>query len=153
VSANSNQVASGNVAAGNSVVTPPPLLQLTGTSAVALGKGVTPLSAATETTIEPGASFRVELPVALGDARLSLLDAGDAMLPSAGAREVGQATLLTLKPAAALSPGSRLRIRVDGAATRELHGADGRRFAPLEWPVLVSGDAEARPGTARKGKK
>lgn len=152
-SAASNQVAAGNVAAGNSVVTAVPVLQLTGTSAVALGQAVTPLTTATETTIDPGAGFRVELPVALGDARLSLLDAGDAMVPSTGSREVGQATLLALKPSAALPRGAHLRLRVDGAATRELHGADGRRFAPLEWPVMVSGDAEPRPGSARKGKR
>jgi hypothetical protein len=143
-------VAVGNVAAVNAVALPPPVVELKGTSAVATGQPPSTLSLAVETTIEPGSSFRVELPVALADARLSLLDAGDAMVPSAGSREIGQATLLTLKPAVALPPGAHLRLRIDGAATRELHGADGRRFAPLEWSVLVTGDAEPARGAARR---
>jgi hypothetical protein len=143
-------VAAGNIAASNAISQPPPVLELKGTSAVAVGHQTSSLSQAAETPVEPGSSFRVELPVALADARLSLLDAGDAMVPSSGAREVGQATLLTLKPAVALPPGAHLRLRIDGSATRELHGADGRRFVPLEWPVLVTGDAEPARGAARR---
>jgi hypothetical protein len=146
-----NAVASGHVAAANALALPPPVLELKGTSAFATGQPPSTLSLATETTVEPGSSFRVELPVALADARLSLLDASDAMVPSTGSREVGQATLLALRPTSPLPPGARLRLRVDGVATRELHGADGRRFAPLEWLVLVAGDLEPTRGAARKG--
>lgn len=145
-----NTVAGGNVASVNAVALPPPVLELKGTSAVATGQTPSSLTLAAEAIIEPGSSFRVELPVALAVARLSLLDAGDAMVPSTGSREVGQATLLTLKPTSALPPGAHLRLRVDGATTRELHGADGRRFAPLEWPVLVAGDADPVRGAVRR---
>jgi hypothetical protein len=145
--------AAGNVAAANAIAPTPPVLELRGTSAFALAPAASPLTSAVETTVEPGAGFRVELPLALADARLSLLDAGDAMVPATGSREVGQATVLSLKPTSPLLPGARLRLRVDGAATRELHGADGRRFAPLEWPLLVAGDPEPRRGVERKGKR
>ncbi len=145
-----NSAAAGSVAAGNAVALPPPVLELKGTSAFAIGQPPSTLSLATETTVAPGSTFRVELPVALADARLSLLDGSDAMVPSTGEREIGQATLLTLKPAAGLPPGARLRLRVDGAATLELHGADGRRFAPLEWPLLVTGEPEPARGAARR---
>jgi len=146
--------AAGNVAAANAIALPPPVLDLRGTSAFATGKTSTrPLSPAAETIIEAGSSFLVELPVALADARLSLLDGADGMVPSSGTREVGQATVLRLTPAAALAPGARLRLRVDGASTRELHGADGRRFAPLEWPVQIAGEPEPARGAPRKAKR
>jgi hypothetical protein len=145
-----NTAAAGSVAAGNVVAATPPVLELKGTSAFAIGQPPSTLSLAAETVVAPGSSFRVELPVAIPDARLSLLDASDAMVPSTGSREVGQATLLTLQPAVEPPPGARLRLRVDGAATLELHGADGRRFAPLEWPLLVAGDPEPVRGDARR---
>lgn len=147
-------VASGNVAATNPVPAPPPVLELKGTAALAVvGAAITPLDGGGETTVSPKATFRVELPPSLADARLSLLDAGDAMLPSSGTREVGQATVLTLTPASPLPPGVRLRLRVDGAATRELHAADGRRFAPLEWQVLVAGETEPKKAPGKKAKR
>jgi len=149
-----NLAAAGNVATTSPVVLPPPILELRGTAASATGKtATTPLSTESETTVEPGSSFLVELPVALADARLSLLDAADGMIPSTGTREVGQATILRLAPAAALAPGARLRLRIDGASTRELHGADGRRFAPLEWPVQVAGEPEPARGASRRPRK
>jgi hypothetical protein len=142
-------VAAGNASATNVLPGPPPILRLPGTAAFATG-GPTgaPLAVGVETTVEPRTGFRVELPVALADARLSLLD-GDAMVASSSAREVGQATVLTLVPAAPLAPGARLRLRVDGVATRELHAGDGRRFEPLEWPVAVSGAPAPRPARRR----
>jgi hypothetical protein len=149
-----NAVAAGNLATATPVTLPPPLLELRGTSAFAAGKSsTTPLPPGIETTVEPGSSFLVELPVAIADARLSLLDGADGMVPSTGTREVGQATVLRLTPAAALAPGARLLLRVDGASTRELHGADGRRFAPLEWPVQVAGDPAPARGASRRPKK
>ncbi len=147
-------VAQSGVAASNEVAAPAPVLELTGTAAFATsGTGTTSLQAGSETGVDPRSSFRVELAAAFPDARLSLLDAGDAMVPASGTREVGQATLLTLAPTAALPAGARLRLRVDGAATRELHGADGRRFAPVEWPVLVAGEPPDRKPPGRKGKR
>jgi hypothetical protein len=149
-----NAVAAGNVAASNAIRPPPPLLELKGTAALAVvGATLTPLDAGSENAVDPRATFRVELPLSLADARLSLLDGADAMLPCSGTREVGQATVLALTPAAALAPGARLRLRVDGAATRELQASDGRRFRPLEWMVVVTGEAEPRKGPGKRGKR
>jgi len=147
-------VAAGNAATTNAISAPPPILELKGTAALAVvGAALTPLDVGGETSVHPRATFRVELPPALADARLSLLDASDAMLPSSGTREVGLATVLTLSPTVALPPGARLRLRVDGAATRELHAADGRRFGPLEWQVVVAGETESKKGPVRKAKR
>jgi hypothetical protein len=149
-----NAVAAGHVAASNTIQAPPPLLELKGTAALAVvGAVLTPLDAGHENAVDPRATFRVELPLSLADARLSLLDGADAMLPCSGAREVGQATLLALTPAAPLAPGARLRLRVDGAATRELQASDGRRFRPLEWVVVVAGEVEPRKGPGKRGKR
>ena len=141
-------MASGNAAATNAVAPPPPVLQLRGTAAFA---GAVALTAGGETTIEPRGAFRVELPIAIADARLSLLDAGDAMVPSSGSRLVGQSTVLTLTPAAALTAGGRFRLRLDGIATRELHAGDGRRFEPVEWTLVVAGEPAPRKAPVRKG--
>jgi hypothetical protein len=142
------------VAAANAFPGPPPILDLKWTAAVATAAGgEVPLSPGAETTVEPRATFRVELPLPLADARLSLLDGGDALVASSATREVGQATLLTLVPASALPAGSRLRLRVDGATTRELHAVDGRRFAPVEWLVLVAGEPPDKRPPGRKGKR
>lgn len=147
-------VAAGHVAGTNTVPAPPPILELRGTAALALvGATITPLDGGSETTVSPRATFRVELPPSLADARVSLLDAGDAMLPCSGTREVGQATVLALTPASPLPPGAHLRLRVDGVATRELHAADGRRFGPLEWQVVVAGETEPRKSPGRKAKR
>jgi hypothetical protein len=152
--AGAGAVAAGNAAGSNALPAPPPVVELPGAVALAaVGAASTPLAAGSETTVDARSTFRVELPFPLPDARLSLLDGGDAMVPSSGSRQLGQATLLTLTPAAALAAGARFRLRVDGAATRELQAADGRRFAPLEWPVVVAGDPEPRKGAGRKGRR
>jgi hypothetical protein len=147
-----NTVAAGNAAATNAIPPPAPVVDLPGAVAVAAsGSASTPLVAGSETAVDPRSSFRVELPMPLPDARLSLLDGGDAMVASTGSREVGPATVLALTPAAALAVGARLRLRVDGAATRELQAADGRRFAPLEWPVVVAGAPAPRKAAGKRG--
>ncbi len=150
----SPNAAAGNVTATDTIPAPPPILELKGTAALAVvGAALTPLDGGGDTTVNPRATFRVELPPALADARLSLLDGSDAMLPSSGTRVVGQATVLTLAPSAALPPGAHLRLRVDGAATRELHAADGRRFAPLEWLVVVAGEAVPKKSPGKKRRR
>jgi hypothetical protein len=83
------------------------------------------------------------------DARLSLLEPGDAMIPSAGAREVGTTTTLTLQPAAPLRPGTTYRLRVDGAATRELKAKDGAVRGPVDLPILAAGDPPEDPKRSR----
>ncbi len=149
-----NAAANGNAVATNAIPAPPPIVELPGAVALATsGSASTTLVAGSETAVDARSSFRVELPMPLPDARLSLLDGGDAMVASTGSREVGPATVLALTPAAALAAGARLRLRVDGAATRELQAADGRRFAPLEWPVVVAGAPEPKKGAGRKGRR
>jgi hypothetical protein len=141
--------------APNVVASPPPPRPLTVLEAVALAPGTsTPLLADAETLVEPGVTFSVDLGERLPDGRLALLDAVDAMLPAAGAREVGSRTRLTLQPASALPPGARLRLRVDGAATRELHAEDGGAREPREWVLRVAGEPRAEPrGPAGKKKR
>ena len=149
-----NAAANGIAAATNAIPAPPPIVALPGAVALATsGSASTTLVAGSETAVDARSSFRVELPMPLPDARLSLLDGGDAMVASTGSREVGPATVLALTPAAALTAGARLRLRVDGAATRELQAADGRRFAPLEWPVVVAGAPGPKQAAGRKGKR
>jgi len=146
--------APGAVAAVNATPTPPPVLDLEVISALASSGLVTVhLAARGETSVEPRATFRVELPVPLADARLTLLDGGDALVASAGTREIGPATILTLTPAVALPAGARYRLRVDGAAVRELQAADGRRFSPVEWPVVVAGEPPAKKSPPSKAKR
>jgi hypothetical protein len=123
--------------------------------AVALVPGeVTPLRADVVSTIDPGATFRVALRGALPDARLSLLDPGDAMVAGSGAREAGATTVLTFQPAAPLQPAVQYRLCVDGAATREVPAADGTPRAPVELPLLVAGDpAPSRPAARPKRRR
>jgi hypothetical protein len=89
--------------------------------------------------VDPASTFEVEIAARLHDARLVLLDAADAHVAAGDVREVGSATRLTLAPAAPLVPGSRYVLRVDGAARRETHDAEGRAFAPLAFPLLAAG--------------
>jgi hypothetical protein len=109
---------------------------------------------ATETVVDPGATFRVELAATLTDVRVVLLDRADAIVPASETREVGQATTLTLAPAAPLVPASHYTLRVDGARERELHDAAGHAFAPVTLPILVAGEApKAEPKKAATKKK
>jgi hypothetical protein len=147
-------VAAGTAAATSALPLPVPVVELKGSAALAvLGSASAVLDAGGETTVAPGTTFRVELPLPLVDARLSLLDGGEAMVPSSGVREFGQVTVLTLAPAVALAAGARLRLRVDGAAMRELLAGDGRHFAPLEWRVVVAGDSDPRKSAIQKRKR
>jgi hypothetical protein len=135
---------------------PPPPAPARVSAAEAWAAGTTaPLATSQETVVAPTAIFRVELPGRLADARLTLLDQADALVAGAGERTVTEATTLTFRPEAPLAPAGRYRLRLDGAATRELHAADGTTALPVEWPVVVAGEApaeKARPA-ARKRRK
>jgi hypothetical protein len=109
------------------------------------------LQSGEQVTVDPGATFRVLLKGTYREARLSLLDAGDAMQPSAGAREAGPVTTVTLQPAAPLKPGASYRLRVDGATARELRSTDGATRAPVEFSIMAAG--EPPPETRAKPKK
>jgi hypothetical protein len=145
-------------ATGIAAALPPPIagppatpLEVAEAQALTPGSG-TPLLPADATPVDPAATFRVVLKGRLPDARLSLLE-GDAMVPSAGAREAGLATTLSLQPTAPLRPGSRYRLRVDGATRREITAADGSRRAPVEWVLQATGEPPADRSRAKPKKK
>jgi hypothetical protein len=133
---------------------PPAPAEVTAASAWA-GGATTPLAARGETTVDPTSSFRVELPAAVADARLTLLDQGEALVTGKGQRSVGVPTTLTFQPDAPLAAGGRYRLRLDGASTRELHAADGTVALPVDWWLTVAGEPPAdkdRPGSKKRRK-
>jgi hypothetical protein len=122
--------------------------------AVALVPGASTALLSTEvTTVDPNATFRVVLRGTAVDVRLVLLDSADAMASSAGARESGPRTTLTLQPATPLRPGTRYRLRVDGATAREVRLADGTTRAPVDLELLVAGELEPRPQKPGRAKR
>jgi hypothetical protein len=72
------------------------------------------------------------------------------MVAATGSREVASDTLLVLRPAAPLRPGASYRLRVDGAATRELHEPKGTLRAPLELVVMAAGAPAAQRSGGRR---
>ncbi len=102
--------------------------------------------------VDPAARFRIAVGAELTDARLAVLDAADAAVPSTGAVEIGAASRFTLEPSEPLRPGSSYLVRLDGAASSEIHGARGETFAPLVLQVRTAGDppAPVRHGRARR---
>lgn len=107
-----------------------------------------PLSASAEAIIDPASSFRVVLPGRSDDARLSLLDGADALVPATATREVGAQTILALTPRAPLTPAARYVLRLDGARTRDLHDAAGRPAGPVDLPMVVAGTPPEPPRKA-----
>jgi hypothetical protein len=121
--------------------------------AVALlpGDVTTSLGAESEPLIDPAATFRLVLAGACKDARLLLLDASGAAVPSSASVEVGETTVLTLSPAGGLTPGSRYLLRLDGVAERNLHLGD-RAYTPATYPVRAAGEAPPPPARPSKRK-
>jgi len=106
-----------------------------------------------QTAIDPSATFRVVLIGRCQDARLALHDAADAAVPATAGAEIGEATVLTLSPAAPLVPGSRYQLRLDGAVTRELHEGE-RSFTPAVYAVQVTGEPPpARPPPRKRSRR
>jgi hypothetical protein len=102
--------------------------------------------------VDPAASFEVRLPTAVRGARVVLLDARDAVVPSNESAEVGGSTSrFTLVPVEPLTPGSRYVLRVEGLESRMVKSDDGRAFEPLVVPFRVSG--EPPPAPPKKAKK
>jgi hypothetical protein len=104
-----------------------------------------------ETVVEPDDRFRLELREGSHDARLVLLDASDAVVPSSATHEIGDETRLTLTPSQPMVPGSRYVLRLDGAVQRELHAAD-RAYTPALYRLRVAGDPPAPLPPPRRGK-
>jgi hypothetical protein len=115
--------------------------------AIEPGDARVPLTAESEAIVEPGATFRVLLPGRSEDARLSLLDSNDGLVPSTTTREVGEQTVLTLAPRQPLAPATRYLLRLDGVRSRDLHDAAGRAAGPVDLPLAVAGST---PEPARK---
>ncbi len=133
--------------AGTATPAPLPLLS---TEAVLPDGSAQPLARDGVTTVEPSARFRVEVGARLGDARLSLLDAQDAMVAADGTTEATATTRFALAPAAPLRPGSSYTLRLDGAEGRLVRAEDGRSFEPASLAVRASG---VPPAPARKAKR
>jgi hypothetical protein len=120
----------------------------------------TVLAPGAEAVVDPAATFEVELSARASDARLVLVDARDDLVAASGSRELSSTTRLTLVPAAPLVPGSRYALRVDGAATRELHDEAGRAYEPVSVAILAAGTPPPpepkkaeRKKAERKGKR
>lgn len=101
--------------------------------------GRLPVDPASETVVDPGASFEVVLAARFADARLVLLDAQESQVTARGTTEVAERTTLTLTPARPLTPASRYALRVEGAVERTLHDAAGRAIEPISFALLVAG--------------
>jgi hypothetical protein len=129
----------------------PPVLPTTAVEA-RLGDNVVAIAPDASALIEPAASFEVRLPIAVRGARLVLLDARDAVVPSNESAEVGgSASRFTLVPMEPLTPGSRYVLRVEGLDSRLVRSVDGRAFEPLAIPFRVAG--EPPPAPPKKAKK
>ena len=101
--------------------------------------------------VDPGSTFEIRLPFAARGARLILLDARDAMVPSSADAEVGATSRFTLVPLEPLLPGSRYVLRFEGLESRLVKSDDGRSFEPLATPFQVAG--EPPPAPPKKAKK
>jgi len=110
--------------------------------------------------VDPRSTFRVVLTIRSPDARLALYDGADAIVPADGGRVVAEATTVTLRPSKSLEPGGLYQLRLDGAASREVHDEAGGAFQPLFVTVQVKGGeappppaaAAARPAGKKKAR-
>lgn len=146
---------SGGAPTGPPAAPPAPVapLPLPLREAVALEPGgiSRPLVRDGETSVDPAATFRIELAGAIRDARLILLDGQEALVPASAATETGDTTRLTLAPTAPLPPGSRFTLRVDGASVREVHDAQGAAYSPVALALRATGTPPApEPRPKRK---
>jgi hypothetical protein len=111
------------------------------------------LSPSIEAIVDPASSFRVVLPGRSEDARLSLLDGADALVPATATREVGTQTVLSVAPRQPLTPASHYLLRIDGARSRNLHDTAGRAAAPVELPMVVAGTPPEPPKKAARRRR
>jgi hypothetical protein len=134
---------------------PPPMaeaLPLLSAEAVLPDGSVTPLVHDGVTTVAPSARFRVEVLARLADARLSLLDAQDAMVAGDDTVEATATTRFTLAPTAPLRPGSSYTLRLEGAEGRLLRAEDGGAYEPVSLAMRTPGAAPARKAKRRRGR-
>jgi hypothetical protein len=128
----------------------PAALPLLSAEAVLPDGSARPLSRDSVTAIDPSARFRLEVAARLPEARLSLLDAQDAMVPCDGTTEASASTRFALTPAAPLRAGSSYTLRLDGAGGRLVRAEDGRSFEPVSLALRTSGETPAPPRKAKR---
>ncbi len=142
------------VFAGTAKAEEPPLPSpLLAAEAIDASGGRVALSPSTEAIVDPASTFRVVLPGRSEDARLSVLDLRDDLLPSRGTREVGVETVLTVTPVQPLTPASHYLLRVDGARSRDLHDSAQRAAGPVELRVVAAGvppEPEKKPAKKKR---
>ena len=139
------------VAAG--AAEPPLPAPLAAAEAIEPGGARVQLTPSIEAIVDPASSFRVVLPGRSEDARLSLLDGADALVPATGSREVGAQTVLSVTPREPLAPASHYLLRIDGVRGRDLHDTAGRAAAPVELHMVVAGSAPEPPKKAVRKRK
>jgi hypothetical protein len=123
-------------------------------SAAARAPGASvPLTAGSPTSVEPTSSFEVRIGARLRSARLVLLDAQDAMVPSVSDIEVGTETVMTLVPDDVLRPGSTYLVRVEGLSGRLLQSDGGKSFEPAGFPLQTTGTAPPKAPPKKSGKR
>ncbi|MGA8892930.1 MAG: hypothetical protein WB493_15310 [Anaeromyxobacteraceae bacterium] len=119
-----------------------------------LGAIVAPLSGPGSEPVDPAATFEVRLPIGTRAARLVLLDAQDALVPSSSESEIAPGrSRYTLVPVEPLRTGSRYVLRLEGIEARQVISDDGRPHEPLAVPFLVSGAPPPKAAPPRKGQK
>lgn len=119
------------------------------------GDGGIPLRQGAENVVDPESRFEVELAARAEDARLSLLDELEAVVPSTGTTVHEARSRFTVAPKEPLRAGSSYQLRVDGTLTREAHDASGRSLAPASLKLKTSGERPPPPPPDKKhrGKK
>ncbi|HET7752731.1 MAG TPA: hypothetical protein VFK85_02380 [Anaeromyxobacteraceae bacterium] len=125
------------------------------TGAVAIVGGATsPIAFDEPVTVDPAVRFQVDVAAPLVDARLALVDSGDAMISAVESHEIGATwSRFTLTPDAPLRPGSTYSLKLDGAAEREAHDADGRAYQITVWHIRTTGEAPPPEQPAARPKK
>jgi hypothetical protein len=101
--------------------------------------GVSALRPGAVTPVSRDASFEVAISIRAPEARLQLLDARDAVVPSSGSTVVSEETRFLLAPDEALRPGAEYALRLEGIRSSTVAAADGRTFQPLSLRVRVVG--------------
>ncbi|HSM91961.1 MAG TPA: hypothetical protein VLT47_03680 [Anaeromyxobacteraceae bacterium] len=140
-------------ASATSAGEPPLPAPLAAAEAIEAGGAHVDLAPGIEAIVEPSSTFRVVLPGRSEDARLSLLDAAENLVPSKTTREVGAETILTVAPVQPLVPASRYLLRLEGARARDLHDAAGKAAGPVELRLVVAGTPPAPEKKATKRRR
>lgn len=134
-------------------VAPVPLLSAQA-EATGRGEGPARLLRDGEALVPAASRFTVEAGVPLADARLVLYDGQEALVEAEGSAEIGSASSrYALAPVRPLRPGSRYVLRLEGAASREIHDLAGHSYRPLSFPIQVAGQPPAEPALKKVKKR